>query len=149
MKDLNADSPEFLLGQVIRLHHYRMHMLLSELGLYPGQPPILFMLWHQDGRSQKELAEKIGLKPATITVTLKRMEKAGLIERRTDSEDLRVTRVYLTEKAQKLQPQVKQIFIKLSNECFRGFTDEEKVIMRRLLMHVRDNLSKVSKACAL
>jgi len=98
MNNLEIDSMNYLLGQVIRFYHQRTHMQLGKIGLYPGQPPILFMLWNKDGRSQKEFAEKLSLKPATITVMLRRMEKAGILERRIDAEDSRISRVYLTER---------------------------------------------------
>lgn len=73
MKIANSDSLDFLLGQVIRLHRARVHKLFGKLGLYRGQPPILFILWEEDGRTQKEIADRLHLKPATITDGLKRM----------------------------------------------------------------------------
>ncbi len=141
----DSESLEFLLAQVIRLHHHRTQILLGELGIYPGQPPILFMLWKKDGRSQKEFAERLGLKPATITVMLKRMERAGWVERRSDSEDLRVSRVYLTEQAKKIRPKVEQVLNTIYEECFEGFTDQEKVLLRRFLIHMRNNLCQDSR----
>lgn len=140
----NTDSLDFLLAQVIRLHHARAHNLFGKLGLYRGQPPILFMLWKKDGRTQKEIAEKLQLKPATITDTLQRMEKSGLLERRPDPEDLRVSRVYLTEKGIKLQSEVEKVLQTLEGECFEGFTMEEKVLLRRFFIQMRDNLLKVT-----
>lgn len=140
-----TDSLEFLLSQVIRLQHYRTHMLLGELGLYPGQPPILFKLWKNDGCSQKEIAEKLGLKPATITVMLNRMEKAGWLERRSDPGDLRISRVFLTEKARAIRPKVEQKLQTIYEECFAGFTGEEKILLRRFLMHMRNNLKSACR----
>lgn len=136
----DTQSLEFLLSQVIRLHHSRTHALLGKLGIYPGQMPILLLLWKKDGLSQKEIADVIGLKPATITVMINRMEKAGWLERRSDSEDLRVSRVYLTEQAHLHRAQVEQVFITVNKECFSEFTDQEKVLLRRFLLHMRDNL---------
>ncbi len=67
---------------MIRFHYYRTHVLLEEIGVYPGQPPMLFILNQEDGLSQKKLANKLKIKPSTITVMLKRMEKANLIVRK-------------------------------------------------------------------
>lgn len=140
MKIANSDSLDFLLGQVIRLHRARVHKLFGKLGLYRGQPPILFILWEEDGRTQKEIADRLHLKPATITDGLKRMEKVGLIERRPDPEDRRVTRVYLTDKGRELQAQVEEKLRVLNEEAFRGFTQNEKVLLRRFLLQIKDNL---------
>lgn len=137
------DSLYFLFSQVIRLHYHRIRTLLDKIGVYPGQPQMLFFLHIKDGQSQKELAEKLHIKPATITVMLGRMEKAELLERRQDSEDQRVSRVYLTEKGREVWEEVSEIMKMLEGECFANFTTEEQVLMRRLLMQVRDNLEKV------
>lgn len=131
----------FLMAQVVKANHNRMQALLGKLGLYPGQPPVLFMLWEEDGRMQVEFCDKLDLKPATITVMLKRMEKAGLLVRRADAHDLRVSRVYLTEKGRQLQDKVEEVVGTLEQECFAGFTAEEKVLLRRFFIHMRNNLT--------
>lgn len=140
MKNIDNDSLGFLLGQIIRLHHSRTHNLFASVGLHRGQHPVLFMLWDKDGRTQKELAEGLQLTPATITDILQRMERMELLERRPDSEDLRVSRVYVSEKGKQLQRQVEEIFKELEKECFRGFTFEEKVLLRRFFIQIRNNL---------
>lgn len=140
MDFFETDSMNFVLGQLIRVYHCRTHMLLGKLGLYPGQPPILFMLWKKDGCSQKELAEKLHVKPATITVMLRRMEKAGLLERREDSQDLRVSRVYLAQKGKEILQQLEEVLKVVEKECYKGFTDEERILLRRFLIQMRENL---------
>jgi MarR family transcriptional regulator, organic hydroperoxide resistance regulator len=140
MKNIEKDSLGFLLVQIIRLHHSRTHNLFSSVGLHRGQHPVLFMLWEKDGRTQKELAEGLQITPATITDVLQRMERIELLERRPDSEDLRVSRVYLTDKGRQLQKQVEQIFKDLEEACFQGFTFEEKVLLRRFFIQIRNNL---------
>ena len=140
MDCVDKDSLYHIFLEILRLHYYRTHVLLDEVGVYPGQPPMLFVLSKEDGQSQKELANKLNLKPATITVMLKRMEKANLVERRQDPEDQRVSRVYITEKGKKVYKKVNKIMKNLEEECFGNFTVEEKVILRRLLMQIRENL---------
>ncbi len=140
MEFKGSDSLNFLLAQMMRLHYYRTHMLLAELGIYPGQPPILFLLWERDGRSQKEISEKLKLKPATVAVMLKRMERAGFIERRTDSEDLRVSRVYLAAKGRNIQKQVVEVLERVERECFKGFDQKDRELLGRFLLRMRENL---------
>ena len=140
MDCVDKDSLYHIFLEILRLHYYRTHVLLDEVGVYPGQPPMLFVLSKEDGQSQKELANKLNLKPATITVMLKRMEKANLVERRQDAEDQRVSRVYITEKGKKVYKKVNKIMKNVEEECFGNFTVEEKVILRRLLMQIRENL---------
>ena len=129
-----------LLFQIMRLYYIRVHALMSELGLSRGQPPILRLLWQQDGRNQREIGDMLHLRPATISVILQRMEKAGLLKRQTDPDDLRVSRAYLTKKGREIQSAVEQTLTVLETECCRGFTREEKVLFSQFLVRVKNNL---------
>lgn len=144
MDKIDKDSLYYIYLEILRLHYYRTHVLLDEIGIYPGQPPLLFILNKKDGLSQSEIANKLDVKPSTITVMLKRMEKANLVERRQDALDQRVSRVYLTDGGRETCNKAMKKFKKLEEECFGNFTVEEKVLFRRLLMQMRDNLSAVN-----
>ena len=143
MDNYDHNSLYHIFYQVIRFHYHRTHMLLDEIGLYPGQPPMLLALSREDGQSQKELASKLNIKPATITMMLKRMERAKLVERRQDSLDQRISRVYITEQGKEAWKKVHEVMKIIDKECFSNFTEEEQVLLRRLLMQMRDNLMGV------
>jgi len=138
------ESIDFLLAQVCRLHHARAHTLLEELGLYRGQPPMLHALWEQEGLTHGELAERLHVQPATITKMIQRMEKAGFLERQSDLEDQRVSRVYLTDAGRAIQAEVRQVWRTLEGETFAGFTLEERVLLRRFFLQIRENLIRVT-----
>jgi MarR family transcriptional regulator, organic hydroperoxide resistance regulator len=138
-----SDSVYAAFTGVVRFHYYRMHMLLEKFGVYPGQHGLFFILGKRGGQSQKELAEKLHIKAATITVMLNRMAKAKLIERRQDPSDQRVSRVYLTEQGEEILNQVKESLKTIENECFYNFTTEDQMLLQRLLIQMRDNLKKV------
>jgi DNA-binding MarR family transcriptional regulator len=139
-----SESMNFLLAQVCRLHHARAHTLLEELGLYRGQSPMLYALWEQEGLAHGELAARLHVRPATVTKMLKRMEKAGFVERRPDLEDQRVSRVYLTDAGRAIRDEVEQVWRALEDETFIGFSLEERVLLRRFLLQMRDNLIRVT-----
>jgi DNA-binding MarR family transcriptional regulator len=101
---------------------------------------MLFILSKHDGLSQKELADILKVKASTITVMLKRMEKANLVTRRQDSQDQRISRVYITTEGLKLCKKASQVMSVIENECFGNFTTEETVILRRLFLQMKDNL---------
>ncbi|MCT8975207.1 MarR family transcriptional regulator [Clostridium sp. CX1] len=137
------DSLYMIFLEIIKLHYHRTHLLLDKVGVYPGQPPMLYALHRKNGQSQRELAEKLKIKPATITVMLSRMEKAGLVERKQDPDDQRISRVYLTDQGKEVWTEVSEVVKIINNDCFNNFTSEEQILLRRLLMQVRDNLNKV------
>jgi DNA-binding MarR family transcriptional regulator len=136
------EALDFLLAQVCRLHHTRAQALLEGLGLYRGQPPVLRVLHEQEGMTHTELATRLRLTPATMTKMLQRMEKAGFVQRRPDSADQRVSRVYLTDAGRAIHAQALVVLGRLAEETLCDMTIEERVVLRRLLLQVLKNLGQ-------
>ena len=139
-----AESLDSLFAQICRLKHARIHTLLETLSLYRGQPSVLQALWEQEGLMHTELARRLQVQPATITKMLQRMEKAGFVERRPDPDDQRVSRVYLTDAGRAVRADVQQVWRQLEEEAFASFTLEERVLLRRFFLQVRENLKHVT-----
>ncbi|HMK67379.1 MAG TPA: MarR family transcriptional regulator [Stellaceae bacterium] len=59
---------------------------------------VLAVLSHQDGLTMSELAQRVLTKQPTLTKAIDRMERAGLVQRRTPDQDRRRTLVLLTER---------------------------------------------------
>ena len=133
-------TTSFLFVQVARRHRKRAGELLGELGLHPGQEMILEALWTRGALSQSELAEYAGVRRATMTVALRPLEKAGLIERTCDPDDLRIMRVVATEKSLTLRPKVYAAWGKLNQEMISGLDPDERRVFERVLRKVRNSL---------
>ena len=136
------ESLDFLFAQICRLKHARVHTLLEALGLYRGQTPVLRALWEQEGLTHTELANRLHVRPATITKMINRMERAGFVECRQDQQDQRVSRVYLTEAGRAIRTSVHQVWRTLEEEAFDGFTMGERALLTRLFLRVRENLMR-------
>lgn len=133
-----------ILSEIMKHSFIRAHSSLRKYNIYPGQAMVLFTLNEKDGQSQKELCESLKVRPATITVMLKRMEKSELIIRKSDEKDKRVTRIYILEKAKDICKELEAIHKKFEKEMLINLSVEEKVILKRLLFQVRDNLRESS-----
>ena len=66
------------------------------------QVRILYLLLHRPGISQKCLAKLLQITPAAVSVTVRDMEAAGLIERNPDPEDARQMNLILSERGEAL-----------------------------------------------
>ena len=80
------------------------------------------------------------VRPATITNALKRMEKAGLVERRRDTEDQRVSRVYLTDAGRDVRSEVERVWAELEERTFAGLDTKDRLLFRHLLLCIHKNL---------
>ena len=130
----------YLMADNSKLRRAKIQTRLEAIGLHRGQQFILAALWEQEGLTHSELAELLIVTPATITNGLKRMEKAGLVERRPDPKDQRISRVYLTQVAWKVRERVEAIWHQFEADVLTGFSDEEKAILRELELRMKKNL---------
>jgi DNA-binding MarR family transcriptional regulator len=131
----------FQLLQVHKAHRSRAEIALNKLGLHSGQEMLLLQLWHEEGLPQSQLAACMGVEPPTATKMLQRMEHAGLIERRPDVKDARISRVYLTGRGRALEQPVLDIWKQLETQTVAGLSLTEQMLLHRLLMQVFTNLS--------
>jgi DNA-binding MarR family transcriptional regulator len=142
MPAIQSAKAGHLLTKVCELRHRRMHKLLDDLGLYKGQPSMLRILWAQEGMSHTELADQLNRCPATITKMVQRMEKAGLVDRRPDPRDERVSRVYLTARGHDIRSEVEDVWHSFEEQAFSSFTQEELDLLHSLLLRVCDNIKQ-------
>ncbi|HLL21823.1 MAG TPA: MarR family transcriptional regulator [Kofleriaceae bacterium] len=77
--------------------------LLAELGLTYPQYLVMLVLWERDGERVSAIGDRLALDSATLTPLLKRMESAGLVERRRSALDERVVEVFLTVEGKRLK----------------------------------------------
>ncbi|GIM27760.1 MarR family transcriptional regulator [Clostridium polyendosporum] len=144
MKDgtdyIRTETLHMALIKVLRVHKRRANSEFCKIGMTQGQPKILDFLSESDGCIQRELAENCNIEPATVTSLLASMEKAGLIYRTQNSKDKRVLNVFLTDKGKVRQKEVEKVFNLMDEECFQGFSEEEKVQTMRILNKIYENM---------
>lgn len=136
-----SESIGQLLTQVCRAHRTAISAQLSDLGLHPGQESVLCHLWNEDGLTPSELAQRLGVQPATVSKMLSRMERSGLISGCRDATDGRITRLHLTDAGQALFQPVQEAWSAVDRQILADFTLEERVLLRRLLIQVLHNLA--------
>jgi MarR family transcriptional regulator, organic hydroperoxide resistance regulator len=132
----------YLLVQVMKAHRQYAEVMLNKLGLHAGQEMILFQLWDEDGIPQSQIAECMCVELPTVTKMVQRMEASGLVERRQDPDDARVSRVFLTEHSRKIGERVLEVWAQLEEQTLAGLTDAERMLLRRLLLQIGGNLSR-------
>lgn len=131
--------------QVLQIHkaHRRLaEAALHKLGVHTGQELILLQLWIEEGIPQSQLAACMEVEPPTATKMLQRMESAGLIVRKQDPEDARVSRVYLTVRGRALEQPVLDVWKQLEAQTVTGLSLTEQALLHRLLLQVSTNLSQ-------
>ena len=73
---------------------------------------------------------------------IQRMEKAGFVQRRSDPQDQRRSRVYLTDTGRAIRSEVEAIWAQIEAETFAGLSVAEKESLRSVFQRIIGNLSK-------
>jgi MarR family transcriptional regulator for hemolysin len=108
---------------------------LAPIGLAPAHMPVLLAL-EAGPLPQKALAARANVEQPTMTATLNRMERDGLIERLPNPEDGRSSLVALTPLARAKQPDVEAVVEEINDMALGGLTAEERAQYFALLGRV-------------
>lgn len=124
-------------------HRKRSRQRFQELDLSEGQPKVIAHLLKEQGVTQRELAAKCRVEPATMTSTLNSMSEKSLIRREGAhvSGGKRANRIYLTEHGMEMAGEVIQIVDELEEISYRGFTADERATLVALLSRITENLN--------
>ena len=116
---------------------------LKEAGLHPGQMPLITSLYKKEGVTQKEIADKLGIKPSTINVMIRRLEKKEFVIRKQDPEDQRRSLVYLTVHGSQIYEKISGAAVDIKDQVMNTFTEDEKEELFRLLTKFYEGLEKL------
>jgi MarR family transcriptional regulator, organic hydroperoxide resistance regulator len=141
------DKPEYesinlLLRMICQAQRHQMSEALADIGVYAGQEMFLWHLWQEEGLTQSQLVERMCVQPPTVSKMLDRLEKAGLIERRPAASNSHLSHVYLTELGTVRQRDVRAIWTTMEQRLTQGLSMEERIVLRRLLLQVYENLQR-------
>lgn len=130
-----------LLAQISQSYRALSDALMEQIAMHRAQATLLCRLYVQDGMTQSEIADQLSVQGATVTNMLKRMEDAGLVRRERDHEDNRLVRVYLTDEGRQKERAITSQFVKVEETIFSGFTEAERILLRRLLSQMLSNMN--------
>lgn len=129
-----------------RLHHALVETKVSALGLHRSQHSMLLTINFNGNISQKELAKRMEISPAAVTVTIKKLEAQGFIQRSQSEDDSRVNNISVTPKGKEIIDKSSEIFDAVDRKTFDGFSEEELDQLTAYLKRISDNL-KDSSCC--
>ena len=133
-------NPGFLVSRIGRRMAAEMDRRMREHGLTAAQAAVMSRLWMQDGLTQSQLQEQVGVDASTLTGLLQRMTMQGQVRRRRDANDGRVLRVLLTPHGRELRPLLTPEAENTNSLFFRGFSSGERIIFIEFLHRALRNL---------
>ena len=125
----------FLISKVYQKLMTALKKSLQQEGLdiTPVQGMVLFFLHKNNGCSLTELSRGIMIENATVTGLVDRLEKSGCVERRSNQDDRRAYRIYLTEKGHRVARESLPVVKKVNDEIKAGYSQEEVDAFKKVL----------------
>lgn len=138
-------TPVMLVLSIAQKYQDEMERQCTALKLGAGARRVMYHLSLEEGVTQLSLVRATGLKAPTISLILQKMERDGLVNRRTDDLDMRMTRVTLTERGREINHILEKTENRMTEVMNRYITDEESEFVRKLLLKMHENLENEQK----
>lgn len=123
------------------MHRILINRLALKNDMYFGQFPILEYVKNNDMCTQKDISDFLKITPPSIAISIKRMQKAGLLEKINDENDLRCNRVSITKKGIESFEVCKNDFNIIDVKVFKGFEEKELEFLYDCFGRMLENLS--------
>ncbi len=120
-----------------------LHEQLRDTDFFGGEARLLMLLSEQENVSQKELAKKMGTSPASVGVSIKKIEEKGFVLRENDENDSRANKITLTQKGDDGVENLHKIFQALDKATFVNFSEDEMETLEKLMDKLQNNLNRM------
>ena len=91
----------------------------------------------EPGISQDQLAARICINKSNVARQLAILEEEGFVERKSCTEDKRAMRVYPTDKALEVLPQINSILVRWEEYLTQDLSEKEKILLTQMLCKMK------------
>jgi DNA-binding MarR family transcriptional regulator len=141
---MNTESFLHVFAHVSRMSKEACGQQLQRYGIHVGQNFLLELLWEApEGLTVGEIAGQLAVEAPSITRTVQRMARQGLVEKHTHPTDARLVIVKLTTKGQELEQVIPQVLTQFEEQMLAGLSEVERAFVMRLLKQMLQNLEDV------
>ena len=114
---------------------------LTKHGVRLGQYQLLLVLWEHDGLTPRELADAVVVEMPTVTRTVQRMVRDGLVRREANPDDARSVRIFLLPKGRAVRELAERVREASAERALRGFTPSERAAFVGFMRRILENLT--------
>jgi len=132
----------FLIHDVSRLRRTAFDQRMKPLGITRSQWWVLAGVSRhgEAGITQTELAKVLDLGKVALGGLIDRLEERGFVIRRSDAEDRRINRVFLTSKGNGVLEKMQKLDIEMNAKVMRGISLEQQHQLAEVLHVMKANL---------
>lgn len=133
-----TDCIVFLLAKANQKAQKNLKKRMKAFGLTTVQGLVLGAIYEENGMTASEIGNRLVLDNATISGVLDRLMDGGWIVKKSDENDRRVQRIFLTDQANtSLVDDLFQVRADANDETLASLSLEERVLLKRLLRDLK------------
>jgi DNA-binding MarR family transcriptional regulator len=136
-------SAGYLANHMSRLFAQGLADRIKSLGIAPAQFVALLELWDEDGITQRQLVDRLDVEQATMANTISRMERDGLVVRKSHPEDARSKSIYLTNKAKGLREDALSSAQEVNEKALHGLSKEQRLAFLGTIQTIISNMRQI------
>lgn len=114
--------------------------VVKDSGLTTSQNHTIEIVGHAGSIKMKHLAEKVGVTTGTLTVSIDKLEKMGLLKRVPHKTDRRSILIELTEEGEAVYQHHHNHHYKLTLDIVADLTKEERIVFSSALQKALDKM---------
>jgi DNA-binding MarR family transcriptional regulator len=127
------DRASFLLSSLGARSARAFTERLAPLGVQPSHFGLLMHLARENGQSQQQLADLLGIHRNVMVGLVDDLENRGLVERRRHPADRRAHAIHLTDSALTLLREANRLADEQDAQLFSGMTADDRTLLIGLL----------------
>lgn len=133
-----AGRAAFLLSQIGAHAKREFVAALAPIGLHPGHYKALEELDRQDGATQQEIADRLGVHRGVMVGLIDDLESQELVVRRRHPSDRRANALHLTPAGRRQLGRVRKVAGRLDAELLAPLDPDERDRLRAMLRRIAD-----------
>lgn len=128
-----------LTGGIYRSTQAYTNEVLAKYNLGGGTYPYLLMLYNNEGINQNQISKDLDVDKAMSTRSIKKLIDLGYVRKEIDPEDSRAYKLFLTNEAKLIIPDIKKELKKWNDIMTQSLSEQEKdELIEKLSIVLRD-----------
>lgn len=128
------------IGMIDRALDSIANIEFKQIDLARGQYLYVVRIYEHPGIISEQLSNLIKVDRTTIARAVKKLEKNGFIERKSDPTNKKIKRLYVTQKGKEIYPFIIRENQFSNREALKGFSEKETQQVHDYLVRIRKNI---------
>jgi MarR family transcriptional regulator for hemolysin len=142
--DVNTNDEDHIGRKIVLTSRTIQHAfdfeLRDKVGITMAQWRVINTLTSQNGTTQREIADKLGLDTSSLIPLIDRLEAKELVQRKPDPSDRRINRLYLTTRAEVLLNAMHSCILSIRKILTKGIRKDQIEVTQQVLERISQNL---------